>query len=138
MACAQSSQIGQELDQLEQQILDEESRAAAGPSSNLDESGMFSIQVLAKALEVWHLTAVPTDNQELRQAGFDPQQQEAFICNLQVKRRSRGREKEGQLQCQEGKGEAGKGRRGHTREQEPDGHVVYAQARTVVWLCPNV
>jgi hypothetical protein len=34
-------QIGQELDQLERQMLED----AAGPSSNLDESGMFSIQV---------------------------------------------------------------------------------------------
>jgi hypothetical protein len=45
-------QIGHELDQLERQMLDAEAQAAAGPSSNLDESGMFSIQVLTKALQV--------------------------------------------------------------------------------------
>jgi hypothetical protein len=33
-------------------MLDAEAQAAAGPSSNLDESGMFSIQVLTKALQV--------------------------------------------------------------------------------------
>lgn len=38
-ACA--GQIGVELDQLERQMLED----AAGASSNLDESGMFSIQV---------------------------------------------------------------------------------------------
>jgi hypothetical protein len=48
----QQSQIGHELDQLERQMLDAEAQAAAGPSSNLDESGMFSIQVLTKALQV--------------------------------------------------------------------------------------
>eukprot|EP00879_Flechtneria_rotunda_P011637 GHRR01012156.1.p1 GENE.GHRR01012156.1~~GHRR01012156.1.p1 ORF type:complete len:518 (+),score=186.72 GHRR01012156.1:322-1875(+) len=74
------AQIGYELDQLERQMLDD---AAAGPSSNLDESGMFSVQVLAKALQIWGLTAIPTDNKELREAGFDPQQEAAFICNLQ-------------------------------------------------------
>jgi hypothetical protein len=45
-------QIGHELDQLERQMLDAEAQAAAGSSSNLDESGMFSIQVLTKALQV--------------------------------------------------------------------------------------
>jgi len=33
--------MGHELDQLERQMLED----AAGPSSNLDESGMFSVQV---------------------------------------------------------------------------------------------
>ncbi|KAF6259414.1 ataxin-3 [Scenedesmus sp. NREL 46B-D3] len=77
------AQIGHELDQLERQMLDSEAQAAAGPSSNLDESGMFSIQVLTKALQVWQLTLTPTDNQELREAGFDAQREQAFICNLQ-------------------------------------------------------
>lgn len=35
---------------------------------------------------MWQLTLTPTDNQELRQAGFDAQQEQAFICNLQVGR----------------------------------------------------
>lgn len=35
------TQIGHELDQLEQQMLGD----AGGPSTNLDESGMFSVQV---------------------------------------------------------------------------------------------
>lgn len=50
--CCPAFQIGHELDQLERQMLDAEVLAAAGPSSNLDESGMFSVQVLAKALQV--------------------------------------------------------------------------------------
>lgn len=37
-------------------------------------------------LQVWNLTAIPYNSKELTEApgGFDPQQEGAFICNLQV------------------------------------------------------
>jgi hypothetical protein len=38
--------------------------------------------VLTKALQVWGLAALPVDSQEVKAAGFVPQQEEAFICNL--------------------------------------------------------
>ena len=47
MVASARVQIGQELDQLERQMLED----AAGPSSNLDESGMFSIQVCVLSFE---------------------------------------------------------------------------------------
>lgn len=58
--CMCCLQIGHELDQLERQMLDPETAAAAGQSSNLDESGMFSIQVLTKALQVNLVPRQPT------------------------------------------------------------------------------
>lgn len=58
--CCPAFQIGHELDQLERQMLDAEVLAAAGPSSNLDESGMFSVQVLAKALQVCRASSSST------------------------------------------------------------------------------
>eukprot|EP00775_Hariotina_reticulata_P008212 gene8212-8404_t len=74
------AQIGHELDKLEQQMLGD---VEGMEGANVDDSGMFSIQVLTKALQVWGLQAIPTDNKELRDAAFDPQQENAFICNLQ-------------------------------------------------------
>lgn len=43
-------------------------------------------QVLTKALEVWGLSAVNVDSEELKKAEvpFEAQREEAFICNLQV------------------------------------------------------
>ena len=43
---------------------------------------MFSIQVLAKALEVWGLRAIPINNPEAADAKADPTREHAFICNL--------------------------------------------------------
>lgn len=42
------------------------------------------VQVLTKALQVWGLTAIPVDSQELQQSGFEAQAEKAFLCNLQV------------------------------------------------------
>ncbi|GAB4817846.1 hypothetical protein N2152v2_004892 [Parachlorella kessleri] len=46
------------------------------------DHGMFSIQVLAKALDVWGLTAIPINNPEAADAKADPTREHAFICNL--------------------------------------------------------
>ena len=56
---------------------------AAEESGNVAASGMFSIQVLARALEVWGLSAVPLTSPAAAAARADPQSQAAFVCNLQ-------------------------------------------------------
>ncbi|ESN96489.1 hypothetical protein HELRODRAFT_189266 [Helobdella robusta] len=54
------------------------------PSSNFDDSGFFSIQVIVKALEVLNLELLPITSSDVycRQAREHPSQQVAFICNF--------------------------------------------------------
>ncbi|XP_078675583.1 ataxin-3-like isoform X1 [Branchiostoma floridae x Branchiostoma belcheri] len=52
------------------------------PSSNMDDSGFFSIQVISRALEVWCLRLVPITSQEYLETSEHPTQEEAFICNF--------------------------------------------------------
>ena len=42
------------------------------------------VQVLAKALEVWDLPLEPLDAPHMIQSAHHPEQENAFICNLQV------------------------------------------------------
>ena len=42
------------------------------------------VQVLAKALEVWNLNLENLDAPNMRQTAQQPEQENAFICNLQV------------------------------------------------------
>lgn len=53
------------------------------PSGNLDDSGYFSVQVIASALKVWGLDIVPYSSSDpvAQAAQADPTQQQAFICN---------------------------------------------------------
>jgi hypothetical protein len=46
------------------------------------------MQVLTKALQVWGLSALNVDSEEVTKAEppFEAQKEEAFICNLQVTR----------------------------------------------------
>ncbi|KAJ7384976.1 Ataxin-3 [Desmophyllum pertusum] len=53
------------------------------PSSNMDDSGFFSIQVICNALRVWSIELIPFLSPEAKQARDQPQNQRAFICNLQ-------------------------------------------------------
>ncbi|KAL9975901.1 hypothetical protein ACROYT_G013119 [Oculina patagonica] len=53
------------------------------PSSNMDDSGFFSIQVICNALRVWNIELIPFLSPEAKQARENPQNQRAFICNLQ-------------------------------------------------------
>jgi hypothetical protein len=53
-------------------------------SGNVANDGMFSSQVLAKALEVWGLEVVPLDSPAEHAARQEPSQQSAFICNHEV------------------------------------------------------
>ncbi|MEW5304643.1 MAG: hypothetical protein WDW36_007240 [Sanguina aurantia] len=83
-------QIAQELDALEKQFMQEGGVASedylkfmSEESGNVDASGMFSIQVLSKALQALNLQVTPLDNPELASAKAEPQHESAFICNLQ-------------------------------------------------------
>ncbi|XP_073233239.1 ataxin-3-like isoform X2 [Porites lutea] len=53
------------------------------PSSNMDDSGFFSIQVICNALRVWSIELIPFLSPDAGQARENPQNQRAFICNLQ-------------------------------------------------------
>lgn len=53
------------------------------PSSNMDDSGFFSIQVICNALRVWNIELIPFLSPDAGQARENPQNQRAFICNLQ-------------------------------------------------------
>lgn len=54
----------------------------AEESANVSASGMFSIQVLSKALEMWGLHLVPLNSPDAGDARSQPQNYSAFICNL--------------------------------------------------------
>ncbi|XP_020913568.1 ataxin-3 isoform X2 [Exaiptasia diaphana] len=82
--------IGQSLDDEERQRMaegdvnsEEYQRFLQQPSSNYDDSGFFSIQVMCRALSVWSLELVPYSNPRVQDARENPQNQNAFICNLQ-------------------------------------------------------
>ncbi|KAJ9529014.1 hypothetical protein QJQ45_007088 [Haematococcus lacustris] len=76
------AQIGQELDRLESELLLGGAKAA-GEAGNVDGSGMFSIQVLSRALQVWSLSASPITSPDMAGVSQEPQRERAFICNLQ-------------------------------------------------------
>ncbi|KAI8474043.1 MAG: Josephin-domain-containing protein [Monoraphidium minutum] len=77
------AEIARELDRLEREVMGG-AGLADGEHGNLDDSGMFSSQVLSKALELWQLEIVPFHSQAIKQQeGFDPVKEAAFICNRQ-------------------------------------------------------
>lgn len=53
------------------------------PSTNMDDSGYFSVQVIASALKVWNLELITLNSQNhiAVQAKHNPTSQTAFICN---------------------------------------------------------
>jgi ataxin-3 len=57
----------------------------ASGSNNMDDSGFFSIQVMASALKVWGLDMLNYASQNIISdaARQDPTSQKAFICNFQ-------------------------------------------------------
>ncbi|GAA5806965.1 hypothetical protein MFLAVUS_000314 [Mucor flavus] len=73
------AEIGQGLDAAEQAV---GGRKRGSESQNYDDSGYFSIQVLQKALEIWNLELIPWKSKEMEQARKEPNQQNAYICNL--------------------------------------------------------
>ncbi|XP_046842333.1 ataxin-3-like [Xenia sp. Carnegie-2017] len=84
------AQLAYELDEAERCTMaegdinsEEYAKFMNQPSSNLDDSGFFSIQVICRALSVWNLTAIPYSNPEVENARHNPAGEKAFICNLQ-------------------------------------------------------
>lgn len=68
--------------------LDEEEEEAIGmklqESSNFDDTGFFSLQIIQRALQVWNLQTIPiasTDPVAVK-AKNDPEKEDAFILNL--------------------------------------------------------
>ncbi|XP_066962399.1 ataxin-3-like [Macrobrachium rosenbergii] len=83
--------IAQQMDQAEQQHMaelgmhtDDFRRFMEQPSVNMDDSGMFSIQVLTSALRVWDLTLIPfaSSHALAKAARGNPTDQQAYVCNF--------------------------------------------------------
>ncbi|KAK3862854.1 hypothetical protein Pcinc_031310 [Petrolisthes cinctipes] len=83
--------IAQQMDQAEQQHMAEQGvdteefrRFMEQPSVNMDDSGMFSVQVLTSALRVWNLNLVPfaSTSPLATDARKNPIEQRAYICNF--------------------------------------------------------
>eukprot|EP00058_Branchiostoma_floridae_P024762 XP_002610252.1 hypothetical protein BRAFLDRAFT_126822 [Branchiostoma floridae] len=81
--------FAQQLDEAERERMAEGGTTTAEyqhflqqPSSNMDDSGFFSIQVISRALEVWCLRLVPVTSQEYLETSEHPTQEQAFICNF--------------------------------------------------------
>eukprot|EP00198_Chlamydomonas_reinhardtii_P012694 XP_001702031.1 ataxin-3-like protein [Chlamydomonas reinhardtii] len=75
------AQIAHGLDALERELLGDAMGGEA--SGNVAMDGMFSIQVLSRALESWGLTVMSLESEEARDLKAAPTSAEAFICNLQ-------------------------------------------------------
>ncbi|KAI0793181.1 Josephin-domain-containing protein [Abortiporus biennis] len=74
------SDIAKSLDTLEEDY-DEDRRNRH--STNMDDTGFFSVQVLERALQVWGLTLVAWQSEAMRPVHDHPQTQMAFILNSQ-------------------------------------------------------
>uniref|UniRef100_L7M205 ubiquitinyl hydrolase 1 n=1 Tax=Rhipicephalus pulchellus TaxID=72859 RepID=L7M205_RHIPC len=82
--------IAQQIDEQERETMaegglnsDDYQRFMHQPSGNLDDSGYFSVQVIASALKVWGLELVPYSSTDAvaQAAQADPTQSTAYICN---------------------------------------------------------
>uniref|UniRef100_T1J0L3 Ataxin-3 homolog n=1 Tax=Strigamia maritima TaxID=126957 RepID=T1J0L3_STRMM len=82
--------LAQQMDEAERQRMAEASihseeyrRFLEQPSVNMDDTGFFSIQVIASALNVWNLELIPykSRNPLALAANINPVHQVAFICN---------------------------------------------------------
>ncbi|XP_042863063.1 ataxin-3-like isoform X8 [Penaeus japonicus] len=85
------AEIAQEMDQAEQRHMAEFGmqtedfrRFMEQPSVNMDDTGMFSVQVITSALKLWDLTLVPyeSSNTLAQKARGNPTEQQAYICNF--------------------------------------------------------
>jgi Ataxin-3 len=84
--------IAHELDAIERTFMSEAGTATtdyarflAQESSNYDDTGFFSIQVLQKALESWNIELIPYTSQSSDyavHARLNPTEQTAFICHF--------------------------------------------------------
>ncbi|KAF5326553.1 hypothetical protein D9611_000238 [Ephemerocybe angulata] len=73
------SDIARNLDTLEDSYRDEQQ----GESTNMDDTGFFSVQVLDNALKVWGLNLVRWRSEEMRPYNNQPHTQLAFVLNLE-------------------------------------------------------
>jgi Ataxin-3 len=85
------AQIAQDLDNEEHKRMAESGTTTkeyekflGESSSNYDDSGFFSIQVLQKALNSWNLELIPfsSQNEIAKLAKDSPTEQNAYICNF--------------------------------------------------------
>ena len=83
------SEIGQQLDDMERQHMamgnvdsPEYLAFMQQPSSNYDDSGYFSIQVILKALDLWALQIVQYNSHAASEIRKNPLGESAYICNL--------------------------------------------------------
>mmetsp|Transcript_19327 Transcript_19327/g.34900 ORF Transcript_19327/g.34900 Transcript_19327/m.34900 type:complete len:421 (-) Transcript_19327:961-2223(-) len=76
------TKIGLELDKIERQLITDPSSCDESGWGNTENDGMFSIQVLSKALEKMNLQVVPLENPAVRHLRNDPTMAEAFVCHL--------------------------------------------------------
>ncbi|KAI0241889.1 Ataxin-3 [Lamellibrachia satsuma] len=83
--------IARQLDESERQQMaeagtysEEYRRFLEQPSNNFDDSGYFSVQVLATALRVWDLEFLPFNSSDVvaTAARTNPRTQKAYICNF--------------------------------------------------------
>lgn len=84
------AQLAHELDAMEHTFMaeagmhtDDYKKYAAEGSGNVSGDGMFSIQVLDKALACWELSAVPLTHPDARHIATDCARAAGYICNLQ-------------------------------------------------------
>ncbi|KAK3918612.1 Ataxin-3 [Frankliniella fusca] len=82
--------LGQQMDEQERERMaengvdsEEYRNFLQQPSGNMDDSGYFSVQVIASALNVWNLELVPYNSTEPRAltAQNAPHEMQAYICN---------------------------------------------------------
>ncbi|KAI0661294.1 Josephin-domain-containing protein [Cubamyces menziesii] len=75
---AELSEIAHRLDEAEHGFLENSAGAA---STNMDDTGFFSVQVLEEALKVWNLTLVRWRSEAMRAYQDHPHTQMGFILN---------------------------------------------------------
>ncbi|KAH9895091.1 Josephin-domain-containing protein [Cubamyces lactineus] len=75
---AELSEIAHRLDEAEHGFLD---NSAGATSTNMDDTGFFSVQVLEEALKVWNLILVRWRSESMRAYQDHPHTQMGFILN---------------------------------------------------------
>ncbi|KAI7860355.1 Josephin-domain-containing protein [Circinella umbellata] len=76
------AEIGQRLDDQENEMLTHQGITQQQQASNFDDSGYFSVQVIQEALSVWGLQLIPWKSEDVKEAQEKPQNEVAYICNL--------------------------------------------------------
>ncbi|XP_071962101.1 ataxin-3-like [Antedon mediterranea] len=80
--------IAQQLDEAERERMaegdvtsQEYQQFLQQPSSNMDDSGYFSVQVISGALKIWGLEIMPFASRDAIGATVSPEKERCFICN---------------------------------------------------------